>query len=53
MRARRPWVREAWTLAGLAALAVVKLWPIVTPFSGSRLYLGGDFGLAIEPYFYH
>jgi hypothetical protein len=25
----------------------------VTPFTGSRLYLGGDFGLAVEPYFYH
>jgi hypothetical protein len=53
MRGRRPWVRETWPIAGLAALAVVKLWAIVTPFAGSRLYLGGDFGLAVEPYFYH
>ena len=53
MRGHRPWVREAWPIAGLAALAAVKLWAIVTPFAGSRLYLGGDFGLAVEPYFYH
>jgi hypothetical protein len=46
-------VREALPIAALAVLATVKLWPIVTPFVGSRLYLGGDFGLAIEPYFYH
>ena len=49
----RPWVREALPIAGLAGLAVVKLWAIVTPFAASRLYLGGDFGLAVEPYFYH
>jgi hypothetical protein len=53
MRGRRPWVREALPIAGLAGLAVIKLWAIVTPFSGSRLHLGGDFGLAVEPYFYH
>jgi hypothetical protein len=53
MRGLRPWVREALPIAALAVLATVKLWPIVTPFVGSRLYLGGDFGLAIEPYFYH
>ncbi len=53
MRGRRPWVRETWPIAGLVALAAVKLWAIVTPFAGSRLYLGGDFGLAVEPYFYH
>jgi len=46
-------MREALPIAALAVLATVKLWPIVTPFAGSRLYLGGDFGLAIEPYFYH
>ena len=49
MRGCRPWVREALPIATLAVLATVKLWPIVTPFAGSRLYLGGDFGLAIEP----
>lgn len=53
MRGRHPWVRETWPIAGLTALAAVKLWAIVTPFAGSRLHLGGDFGLAIEPYFYH
>src|SRR4029079_16288139 len=53
MRGLRPWVREALPIAALRELAAVKLWPIVTPFVGSRLYLGGDFGLAIEPYFYH
>ncbi|HEX2501569.1 MAG TPA: hypothetical protein VHO73_08925 [Methylomirabilota bacterium] len=53
MREHRPWVREALPIAGLAGLAVVKLWAIVTPFAGSRLHLGGDFGLAVEPYFYH
>jgi hypothetical protein len=53
MRERRLWVREALPIAGLAALAAVKLWAIVTPFAGSRLHLGGDFGLAVEPYFYH
>lgn len=53
MRGHRPWVREALPIAGLAALAAVKLWAIVTPFAGSRLHLGGDFGLAVEPYFYH
>ncbi|HEY7139645.1 MAG TPA: YfhO family protein [Methylomirabilota bacterium] len=46
-------MREALPIAGLAGLAVIKLWAIVTPFSGSRLHLGGDFGLAVEPYFYH
>src|SRR5215510_6534059 len=53
MRGQRPWVREALPIAGLAALAAVKLWAIVTPFAASRLHLGGDFGLAVEPYFYH
>jgi hypothetical protein len=53
MRGLRPWVHEALPIAGLVALAIVKLWPTVTPFAGSRLYLGGDFGLAVEPYFYH
>jgi hypothetical protein len=53
MRGHRLWVREALPIAGLAALAAVKLWAIVTPFAGSRLHLGGDFGLAVEPYFYH
>jgi hypothetical protein len=53
MRGQRPWVREALPIAGLAGLAVLKLWAIVTPFAGSRLHLGGDFGLAVEPYFYH
>jgi hypothetical protein len=53
MRGHRPWVREALPIAGLAGLAVIKLWAIVTPFAGSRLHLGGDFGLAVEPYFYH
>src|SRR4029079_2302171 len=53
MRGLRPWVREALPIAALAVLATVKLWPIVTPFAGSRLSLGGDFGLAVEPYFYH
>ena len=53
MRGLRPWVREALPIAALAVLATVKLWPIVTPFAGSRLHLGGDFRLAIEPYFYH
>ena len=53
MRGRHPWVRETWPIAGLVALATVKLWAIVTPFAASRLYLGGDFGLAVEPYFYH
>jgi hypothetical protein len=53
MRGLHPWVREALPIAALAVLATVKLWPIVTPFAASRLYLGGDFGLAIEPYFYH
>jgi hypothetical protein len=46
-------VREALPIAALAVLATAKLWPIVTPFASSRLYLGGDFGLAVEPYFYH
>jgi hypothetical protein len=50
---RRRWVREAWPLAALAALAALRLWPIVTPFAASRRYLGGDFGLSVEPYFYH
>src|SRR5262245_44613452 len=53
MRGLRPWVREALPIAALAVLATVKLWPIVTPFAGSRLYLGGDFGLAAAPYFSH
>jgi hypothetical protein len=53
MRGQRPWVREALPIAGLAGLAAIKLWAIVTPFAASRLHLGGDFGLAVEPYFYH
>jgi Dolichyl-phosphate-mannose-protein mannosyltransferase len=53
MRGHHRWVRETWPIAGLVALATLKLWAIVTPFAGSRLYLGGDFGLAVEPYFYH
>jgi hypothetical protein len=53
MRGHHPWVREALPIAGLAGLAAAKLWAIITPFVGSRLYLGGDFGLAVEPYFYH
>lgn len=53
MRGHRPWLREGLPIAGLAALAAVKLWALVTPFAASRLHLGGDFGLAVEPYFYH
>ena len=53
MRERRPWVRDVWPIAALAALAAVKLWAIVTPFAAARRFLGGDFGLAVEPFFYH
>ena len=38
---------------GLAALVAAKMWTLITPWSQSRASLGGDFGLAVEPYFYH
>ena len=53
MRGRRPWLGEAGAVLALAALALVKMWSLVTPIAGSRAYLGGDFGLAVEGYFYH
>jgi hypothetical protein len=50
---RRRWAAEIGALAGIGLLAGVKLWSLITPWPGPDEFLGGDFGLAVEPYFYH
>jgi hypothetical protein len=47
------WLKDAGILLAVAAALVAKMWVLVTPWAVSRQYLGGDFGLAVEPYFYH
>ncbi len=53
MPKRQTWVGEAGVIAGLAVLVAAKMWTLITPLSQFRASLGGDFGLAVEAYFYH
>jgi hypothetical protein len=48
VRGHHRWGREALSIAGLAGLAA--LWATITTFAEWRPPLGGDFGLAVEPY---
>lgn len=50
---RGRWAGETGVILGLAALVAAKMWTLITPWGQSREFLGRDFGLAVEPYFYH
>src|SRR5262249_8362573 len=44
---------ESSALLGVTAAVAVNLWRLLPPWAESREHLGGDFGLGVEPYFYH
>jgi len=49
--ARWRWLPDAGAIVTVAALVLIKCWPLVRPWE--REYIGGDFALSIEPHFYH